>query len=188
MNELLQLLLSSINDEWEAATTYGIQATMLRGLYRDPVAEHLDEHAEDERGHAQRLTLHLYARGVDIDVKLSELTIGVTIEDMLRIDLKLEIEAIDKYTKIIQLCEDNPELTDTKVLIEDILTDEIEHMDDYAALLRTKVKDKEAPIKSAETIGLMKKVADRMDLFGRTDIADKYDECISLAIERQAHG
>lgn len=180
MNELLELILSSINDEWLATFSYEVHKSLLRGLHRNGLGDVFEEHAEEEEEHAERLTQHLHARGVDVKVKIPQFEMGSTTEEMLKVDLTLEIAAIDKYNKIIQLCENNPELKDTQILIEDILNDEIHHADELAALLRTQIKEKEINVKSASMIITMKKIANQMDELGQIHIADKYDECIKL--------
>jgi bacterioferritin len=178
MNDLITLIQSAINDEWKSATIYEIQKTMIKGLLRDPIGEHFEEHAEEEERHAEKLTLHLFSRGVDVNVVIPEFNVGSTVEEMLRIDLQLEIDAIDKYSKILSQCENIPEIKDTKMLIEDILLDEVAHQDEFAAMLRTKIQSKEKAIKSASTMQLLSKAAYQMDKINRPDIADKFTDCI----------
>jgi len=182
MNELIELLISSVNDEWLSSLAYEVQASMLRGLWRDPIAEHLTEHAEEEEGHAEKITLHLAARGVDFEVQLPPLKIGKTIEEMLKIDIQLEIQAIDKYTRIIQLCEQSPELKDTQMMIETILADEVGHCDDHAAFLQTKIKSKEIDLKSASWLPMLQKVANKLDEVGRSE-ANNFDELIKNLVQ-----
>lgn len=175
MNELIQLLLSSLGDEWLSSLTYRTQASLLRGLYRDPVADLLVTHAEEEETHASRITLHLYARGVDPVIQMTELKTGKTLEEMLKIDINLELGAIEKYTKILQICEPEPSLMDTKLMIETILDDERDHVDEFSALLRTKIEGKAANLKSASLISAIKTAANKFDELGWIDIANKYD-------------
>ena len=138
MDELIQLLIKALSDEYQAALQYIVHANQLRGLYRDPIADHLKEHADDEIAHADRLTIHLYSHGVDVTVEMPQFSIPSDTVGMLSQDLQDEGEAIDIYSQIVALCEDNEALMDTKMLIEDILVDEVEHQDEVAALLRAK--------------------------------------------------
>ena len=183
MNELIQLLLSSLGDEWLSNLTYRIQASLLRGLYRDPVADLLITHAEEEESHASQLSLHLYSRGISPEIKMPELKIGNNIEEMLKIDLQLELAAVDKYTKILQICEPEASLMDTKMMIESILDQEREHTDEFAALLRTKIESKAVAMKSASFIGLSKTAANKFDELGWIDIANKYDSLMEELIQ-----
>jgi bacterioferritin len=142
MNELVNLLLESINNEWKAALQYQIQSAQIKGLYQDPISEHLMDHGSDETNHAVRLTKHLLARGVDISVVLPQFTVSGDVTQMLKQSLKDEITTIDRYRKIVELCENNKELIDTKILVEDIIVDEIEHEDELATMLKAKIRSK----------------------------------------------
>ncbi len=182
MNELIELLLSAINDEWRSSVVYEAQSATMRGLWKEPLSEHFTDHAEEEESHAERLTQHLFSRGIEPEIHLPDFSIGKTLEDMIRLDLQLEIEAIDKYIKIIQLCEQDPSLMDTKLLVEDILVDEIHHSDDLACMLKTKIKSKEEAIRSASLLSGLIKTATRLDQIGCSE-ADSYDQLTKIIVE-----
>lgn len=139
MEQLVAMLNEVLNDEWKAAFQYYIHASQLRGLHRDPISEHMKDHADDEVGHAERLSIHLFGKGVDFDVVVPEVRSSLDTVEMIAQDLEDEVTAIDKYSAVLEAIGDAPELTDTRVLIEDITTDEVEHQDENAALLRTKI-------------------------------------------------
>jgi bacterioferritin len=124
-NDLITLLSKALSDEWKAHLQYVIHASRMRGLAKDSIAEHLDEHADDEKNHAERLTKHFYSHGLPIDINIENFNPGNDIIEMINMDLEDEVKAIDLYTQIVRLCEDIPELTDTRMLIEDILVDEL---------------------------------------------------------------
>ncbi len=153
MNKLLQLLQDSLNDEWEAHSIYSIQAAKLRGLHRDPIGDHFQEHADDEKGHAERLTIHLFSHGVEPDITVPEIKVESDLPTMLERDLKDEMGAIDRYDEIIKICEQNDQIKDTRILIEDILLKEIEHQDELAMLL-----EDEAPERAQEYQKISEKI------------------------------
>ena len=139
MEELIQLLMEALNDEWKAALQYQIHASQLRGIFRDPIAEHMKDHADDEAGHAEQLTVHLFGKGLDLAISVPQVDISSNPIEMISQDLEGEVMAIDRYARILEIIGDDPNFTDTRVLIEAITTDEVSHQDEFAALLRAKV-------------------------------------------------
>jgi bacterioferritin len=134
MQELVPLLMRALNEEWKAVLQYEIHASQLRGIFREGVGEHMKEHADDEERHAEELTAHLFGKGLDVSVTVPEVSTSMNHLEMIAQDLQLEVEAIDLYSQILDLIGDDPELTDTRVLIESILTDEVNHQDEFAAM------------------------------------------------------
>jgi len=178
-NDLVNLLSQALSDEWKAHLQYVIHASRMRGLAKDPIAEHLDEHAEDEKGHAERLTRHFYSHGLPIDVNIEEFNPGNEIVEMINLDLEAEVQAIDLYTKIVSLCEDVPELTDTRTLIEDILVDEVDHQDDNASFIKAQIDEREDNFDSIERVAVAStliKAADVVDVLGLDEFANKYTQ------------
>ena len=174
---LIALLSKALSDEWKAAFQYQIHASRLRGLSRDPIAEHLSEHGEDEVGHAEKLTLHFYSHGLPVDVSVPEIASGSDTVEMINQDLEDEVSAIALYTQIVELCENVPELKDTQMLIESILTDEVEHADDDASFIRSKISEKEGNFGGAERVAVAStliKAADVVDVLGLEEFADRY--------------
>lgn len=139
MNKLNAMLIDALNDEWKANFQYQIHASQLRGLYREGIADHMKEHADDEQDHADRLSIHLFGKGVAFEVVVPEIRSSLDVIEMITQDLEEEIIAIDKYAAILEVIGDDPELADTKVLIEDITTDEVGHQDENAAFIRAKI-------------------------------------------------
>ena len=139
MEELVALLMESLNEEWKAALQYLIHASQLRGIFRDPIGDHMKDHAEDEMSHAEQLTVHLFGKGLTIAIQVPQVDISSNPIEMIQQDLEGEVAAIDRYSKILGIIGDAIEFTDTRVLIESITTDEVSHQDEFAALLRAKI-------------------------------------------------
>lgn len=139
MEELIRLLIQALNDEWKATLQYQIHASQLRGIFREGIGDHMKDHAEDEQRHAEELTAHLFGKGLDVNVTVPEVSTSMNHIEMIAQDLELEVQAIDLYSQILEMIGDNPELSDTRVLIESIMTDEVSHQDEFAAMLRAKV-------------------------------------------------
>jgi len=181
-NDLVSLLIEALNDEWVAFLRYQIHASRLRGLFKDPISEHLESHADDEKDHASRLTLHFYSHGLPVDLDIPGFKPGNEVVEMINLDLEGEVAAIDRYTKIIELCEDIPELTDTRMLIEDVLVDEVSHQDENAAFIKAKIEERAQSMSGAERVAVAStliKAADAVDALGLEEFADKYTKYAS---------
>lgn len=146
MEQLVAMLNDALSDEWHAVLQYNIHASQLRGIFRDPVAEHMKEHADDEVGHADKLSVHLFGKGAEIQIVVPEPKLPLDPVEMIAADLEDEIQAIDKYTAILEYIGDEPMFTDTRVLIEAITTDEVSHQDENAALLRAKIGSRQEAV------------------------------------------
>lgn len=175
---LVFLLMEALSDEWKASLQYQIHASRMRGLYSEGIANHLDEHAEDEKVHAERLTKHFYARGFPIDVNIPQFNPGNEPLEMLHLDLQGELDAIERYRKISELCDGKPEFIDTQMLIEDILVDEVEHQDDDASFMKKKIDktDELSPQAKVKIISTFIKMADVSDDLDLEELADRYTE------------
>ncbi|HZQ92970.1 MAG TPA: ferritin-like domain-containing protein [Terriglobales bacterium] len=131
---------------------------MATGVHGSSVAAEFKEHADDERGHADRIAERIQQLGGKPDFNprsllersVSQYVEGETLAGMIREDLIAERIVIEVYQKMIRYFRDNDPTT--RVLIEGILSDEEEHASDLADLLyivdpetgRTEVKDPEA--------------------------------------------
>ena len=149
MEELVSLLIEALNDEWKAYLQYQIHASQLRGLHRDNISDFLKGHADDEYDHAERLTIHFYSRGIPVNISIPPIEVSSDTKEMLKQDLEGEIQAIDRYSMIVEMLGDDPSLADTRTLIEDIMLSEVEHQDETAALLRSRISSREQAIGTA---------------------------------------
>ena len=151
MDELIALLIEALNDEWKANFQYEIHASQIKGLHRDGKAEFLKEHADDERDHAERLTIHFFSRGIPVNLSIPPIEVAPDLIKMLQQDLDGEVEAIDRYARIVEMLGDDPALADTRTLIEDIMLDEVEHQDETAVLLKATISSRQEAIGMADS-------------------------------------
>lgn len=149
VEDIRDLTIEAIIAEWEAFLQYSMHASYVQMMQEGPLFEHLVEHADDEREHAERLTRHLLSRGapfrmpVSVDMPPQQIDGGCL--DMLLADLEDEIITIDRYVEIVNRCDEIDTSEDTsyqelKILIEDIILDEIEHQDELALTIMKKTK------------------------------------------------
>lgn len=177
MNEKVAgLIKDALNDEWQAALQYDIHAAFLMGFHRDDIGGHLEEHADDERGHAKQLVIHLAAKGQTMDPSLEPPKLASSMEEMVDLDMKDEMAAIELYAKILDELGDDPEQMDTIMLIEGILADEVGHQDELAAFLGKEAK-KAMSVQGRRIIAhTLAQSAKRMDSLGWSGKADKLTE------------
>ena len=114
---------------------------MASGIHAKSVAQEFLEHANDEQGHADRISARIVQLGGAPNLNPegmtarshSEYVEGTTLVDMIREDLVAERVAIDSYREIIAFF-GNGDPT-TRSMLEEILATEEEHADDMASLL-----------------------------------------------------
>lgn len=96
----------------------------------EKLAEYIKERIEDEQKHYNKLLDRIrFLGGMPIVGKLNEVKTGQDISKIHENDLVSEIDAVQKYNETIHLCValgDNG----TRLIIEEILKDEEEHIND----------------------------------------------------------
>ena len=130
---LLQMALVGEYQQWDLYTAY---ASRLKGTEREPVADHFKEHASDELGHIELLQRYLVALGQNPTLQrkpLPEMSDDATIEEIVRLQLQYEQDAVGLYKKILNFLPDNEPL---KLDIEQVITKEQEHVHDLELLLK----------------------------------------------------
>ena len=122
LNEILYGELTAINQ-------YFLHARMCKDWGYDKIAEILRKESIEEMVHAQNLTDRiLYLEGIPNYQALGKLNIGETVEEQLKSDLALEMQAIPKLKKGIEICLKASDHV-SKELLEKILIDEEGHVD-----------------------------------------------------------
>ena len=143
LDELLKLLNKAYTDEWLAYYQYWVSAKIARGKMRDAVVKELVEHAGDELKHAGMLADRIIQLGGkpltdftklndNANCKYAEPTNQDTAK-LLRQAIDGEQCAIKVYNKLLETLKDKDEIT--YHLILEILEDEVEHEEDFEALL-----------------------------------------------------
>lgn len=130
--DLLQEALMMEFQQWDLY--YGYKEE-IRGLCRGPIMEHFEEHAKDEADHIDLLQRYLVSMNVKPTKerhKIPHLE-EVTSEKIIALQLKHELEAVEKYKEILNAMGEvnNP----LKFEIEGILMKEQEHAQDLQLLI-----------------------------------------------------
>lgn len=132
--ELLKKLEEAIAREMQVSIQYMWQHVLARGVRGKYVGDALRAIALVEMAHAERIAERLVFLGGKPPIKPSPITIGDSVEEMLKIDVEAEKEAIEMYKEIIQLAEKKGDYV-TRRLFEDILVDEENHLDQFQNLM-----------------------------------------------------
>lgn len=112
-----------------------------KGLNKDAVAEEFLQHANEEQGHADRISERIEQLGGDPDLNPATLTSrshseyieGNDLVDMIKENLVAERIAIESYTEMVRFFGDRD--VTSRRLIEEILAVEEEHANDMLDLI-----------------------------------------------------
>ncbi len=128
-----QAVINSLNDvltaELTAINQYFVHAEMCADWGYTRLHAKIRAESIDEMKHAESLIERvLYLRGVPNVQKLGRIRIGESVQEMLKLDVSLEYDAIPRLNKGIELCRQSGD-NGTRVLLEEILVAEEEHID-----------------------------------------------------------
>ncbi len=127
--KVIELLNEALKNELTAVNQYWLHYRMLDNLGVGHLAEFERQESIDEMKHADKLAARiLFLDGLPNFQMLGRLRIGETVEEMLKADLGVEVEAVKQLKGAIAHCEkvhDYP----SRDLLAEILDNEEEHVD-----------------------------------------------------------
>jgi bacterioferritin len=126
---VIELLNEALKNELTAVNQYWLHYRLLDnwGIHR--LAEFERHESIDEMKHADQLTVRIFfLGGLPNFQMLGRLRIGETVEELLRADLELEMEALDQLKNAIAHCESVRDYV-SRDLFAAILENEEEHVD-----------------------------------------------------------
>ncbi len=131
---LKELLNQAIARELQVSIQYMWQHVLAKGLCSPAVRDIFKKTAITEMNHAEAIAERLDYLGGKPTTQPAPITVGETLEEMIRIDLEAEEEAIALYRQIIeQAVSENDYVTED--LFRSILADEEEHHNEFQSLL-----------------------------------------------------
>jgi bacterioferritin len=127
--DVIQILNDVLCAELTAINQYFIHARMLENQKYVKLARHAQEESIGEMKHAQNVIDRiLYLDGVPNMKKYMKINVGQTVTEQHQFDLATEKDAVERLNKGIELCRSLGD-NGTRVLLEQVLTDEEGHID-----------------------------------------------------------
>jgi bacterioferritin len=126
---VIELLNEALKNELTAVNQYWLHYRLLDNIGVKKLAEFERHESIDEMKHADELAQRiLFLDGLPNFQMLGRLRIGQTVEEMLRADLELEVEAVEQLKGAIVHCENVRDFT-SRDLFAKILSNEEDHVD-----------------------------------------------------------
>ncbi|MFN2539971.1 MAG: bacterioferritin [Mycobacteriales bacterium] len=126
---VLDVLNEVLTNELTAVNQYYLHSAMQKNWGFTKLGEHTYDESIDEMKHADRLISRiLFLEGHPNLQRLNPLAIGETVREQLTADLGVEVRAMQTLRRGIALCLEVPDQV-TRLLLEDILKSEEEHVD-----------------------------------------------------------
>tara|TARA_R110002073_G_scaffold240560_1_gene402381 strand:- start:118 stop:594 length:477 start_codon:yes stop_codon:yes gene_type:complete len=127
--KVIQYLNKVLGNELIAINQYFLHSRMYKDWGLKELAEHEYAESIDEMKHADKLTERiLFLEGLPNLQDLGKLLVGENTQEMLKCDLKLELQAIPDLREAIAYCESVQDYI-SRELFEEILESEEEHVD-----------------------------------------------------------
>ncbi len=135
--EIIEVLNEVLTAELTAVNQYFLHGKLCANWGYDRLAEHSRHESIDEMKHAERVTDRIiYLEGFPNYQRYFPLRIGETVPEQFEADRALEVEAIDRLNRGIELAVAKSD-NGTRELFADILVGEEEHVDWLETQLET---------------------------------------------------
>ena len=136
-DDVLTILNEVLTGELTAINQYFVHAKMCDNWGYQRIASHTRDESIDEMKHAERVTDRIiYLEGFPNYQRYFPLHIGETVLEQFEADLQLEVEAIARLNKGIELAVAKSD-NGTRELLADILVEEEQHADWLETQLET---------------------------------------------------
>jgi bacterioferritin len=132
--KLTEMMNQGIAGELQAIVQYMWHHIMVKGLNSSSLMEVFEDTAVEEMKHAEKIAERLFYFDVNPTTKPNPIAVGGTPDQMLKANVKAEEEAITLYKDIIKQAASEGDDT-TRLLFEEILSDEERHHDTFTTLL-----------------------------------------------------
>ncbi|MCJ0873883.1 bacterioferritin [Streptomyces sp. AP-93] len=127
--EVLEFLNEQLTAELTAINQYFLHSKMQESFGWTKLAAYTRHESFDEMNHAESLTDRiLYLDGLPNYQRLFHVRVGQTVTEMFQVDREVEVEAIDRLRRGIEIMRAKGDVTSAN-LFESILADEEHHID-----------------------------------------------------------
>lgn len=111
------------------------QHVMAMGMKSPEIKDIFKEISIEEMKHAEKIAERLFYLGGTPTTKPTPIVVGGSLKEMIGADLKAEDEALELYAEIIKLAASDGDST-TRLLFEEIMSNEEEHKHTFTILLK----------------------------------------------------
>jgi len=132
--KLTEMMNQAIAGELQAIVQYMWHHIMVKGLNSASLMDVFEDVGVEEMKHAERIAERLFYFDVNPTTKPTPIAVGGDAVQMLKANVKAEEEAITLYKDIIKQAASEGDDT-TRLLFEEILSDEERHHDTFTTLL-----------------------------------------------------
>jgi bacterioferritin len=127
--KVIEILNDVLTAELTAINQYFVHAEMAENWGYERLAKIVRKHSIGEMKHAEALIERiLFLDGIPNVQKLNKINIGETISEQFKVDLALEMDAVERLNPGIESCREAGD-NGTRLLLEEILESEEEHID-----------------------------------------------------------
>jgi len=137
--KIIKALNIDIGLEIGAIIQYTMHEVMAEGMESPAIMEKFEEIAKEEMKHLQKFADRVNYLGGVPNTKPAPIKVGGTLKKMVQDDLNGEYTAIKTYKSHIKMCVEIGDTT-TRLMLEEILTDEEDHADTWETILQKTVK------------------------------------------------
>jgi len=137
--KIIRALNIDIGLEIGAIIQYIMHEVMAEGMESPAIMEKFEEISRDEMKHLERLAERVNYLGGVPNTKPASIKVGGTLKKMVQDDLDGEYMAIKTYKSHVKMCEEIGDTT-TRLMLEEILSDEEDHADTWETVLQKTVK------------------------------------------------
>jgi len=138
-DKIIKALNFDIGLEIGAIIQYTMHEVMAEGMESPAIMEKFEDIAKDEMKHLERLAQRVNYLGGVPNTKPAPIKVGGPIKKMIQDDLNGEYTAIKTYKEHVKMAAEIGDTT-TRLMLEEILTDEEDHADTWETILQKTVK------------------------------------------------
>lgn len=137
--KIIKALNIAVSLEIGAIIQYIMHEVMAEGIESPEIAGKFESISRDEMKHLEKLADRINYLGGVPGTKPAPIKVGGAIKKMMQDDLDGEYTAIKTYKGQIKMCEEIGDTT-SRLMLEEILTDEEGHADTWETILQKTVK------------------------------------------------
>jgi len=137
--KIIKALNIDIGLEIGAIIQYIMHEVMAEGMESPAIIEKFESISRDEMKHLEKLAERVNYLGGIPNTKPAPIKVGGALKKMVQDDLNGEYTAIKTYKSHVKMCEEIGDTT-TRLMLEEILTDEENHADTWETVLQKTVK------------------------------------------------